>query len=143
MKSQAIVTLADANYFELLLELIASIKVNEESKDISLCILDAVPLDPGLVYNLHSGANLISYPSNISMPVGDAVLTTLEASWSGANGYLDFVDVTLSDSGGNAMVVIYKLQQIACLAGIEPAIHGIKTREFCAANRWYCWVCKN
>ena len=41
MKSQAIVTLADANYFELLLELIASIEANEESKDISLCVLDA------------------------------------------------------------------------------------------------------
>ena len=41
MKSKAIVTLADSNYFELLLELIASIEVNEESKDISLCVLDA------------------------------------------------------------------------------------------------------
>ena len=41
MKSQAIVTLADSNYFELLLELISSIKQFDQSKDIAICILDA------------------------------------------------------------------------------------------------------
>ena len=41
MKSQAIVTLADSNYFDLLLELIASIKQFEQSKNISICVLDA------------------------------------------------------------------------------------------------------
>ena len=40
MKSRAIVTLADSNYFELLLELIASIKKHEESKSVSICVLD-------------------------------------------------------------------------------------------------------
>ena len=41
MKSKAIVTLADSNYFELLLELIASIKKHKESENISICVLDA------------------------------------------------------------------------------------------------------
>ena len=41
MKSRAIVTLADSNYFDLLLELIASIKRFEQSKDVSICVLDA------------------------------------------------------------------------------------------------------
>ena len=41
MKSKAIVTLADSNYFELLLELIASIKKHIESKNVSICVLDA------------------------------------------------------------------------------------------------------
>jgi len=41
MKSKAIVTLADSNYFELLLELIASIKKHNDSKNISICVLDA------------------------------------------------------------------------------------------------------
>ena len=41
MKSQAIVTLADSNYFDLLLELISSIKQFEQSKNISICVLDA------------------------------------------------------------------------------------------------------
>ena len=41
MKPNAIVTLADANYFELLQELINSIKIQKESKDISICVLDA------------------------------------------------------------------------------------------------------
>ena len=41
MKSRAIVTLADSNYFELLLELIASIKKHKESESVSICILDA------------------------------------------------------------------------------------------------------
>ena len=41
MSSKAIVTLSDSNYFELLIELIDSIKKNKESKDISICVLDA------------------------------------------------------------------------------------------------------
>ena len=41
MNSKAIVTLADSNYFELLLELIASIKKFEQSKSISICVLYA------------------------------------------------------------------------------------------------------
>jgi hypothetical protein len=41
MKKNAIVSLADSNYFELLNELIDSIKRFEQSKDIAICILDA------------------------------------------------------------------------------------------------------
>ncbi len=41
MNSKAIVTLADSNYFELLLELIASIKKYKQSDDVSICVLDA------------------------------------------------------------------------------------------------------
>ena len=41
MKSKAIVTLADSNYFELLNELIDSIKRFEESKNVAICILNA------------------------------------------------------------------------------------------------------
>jgi len=41
MRSNAIVTLADSNYFELLQELINSIKVHDERKDVSICVLDA------------------------------------------------------------------------------------------------------
>ena len=41
MKSNAIITLADSNYFELLKELIDSINYHKESKNISICILDA------------------------------------------------------------------------------------------------------
>ena len=41
MKSRAIVTLADSNYFELLLELIDSIKKYKESENVSICVLDA------------------------------------------------------------------------------------------------------
>ena len=41
MKNNVIVSLADSNYFELLNELIDSIKKFEQSKNISICILDA------------------------------------------------------------------------------------------------------
>jgi hypothetical protein len=41
MKKKVIVSLADANYFPLLEELINSIKRFEESKNIAICILDA------------------------------------------------------------------------------------------------------
>lgn len=41
MKKNVIVSLADANYFELLNELVDSIKSFEKSKEIAICILDA------------------------------------------------------------------------------------------------------
>ena len=41
MTSRAIVTLADSNYFGLLLELINSINSHHQSKTVSICILDA------------------------------------------------------------------------------------------------------
>ncbi len=41
MKKNAIVSLADSNYFELLDELIDSIIRFEESKNVAICILDA------------------------------------------------------------------------------------------------------
>ena len=41
MKTSAIVSLADDKYFDLLIELIESIKKKPESKDIAICVLDA------------------------------------------------------------------------------------------------------
>ena len=41
MKKNVIISLADSNYFELLNELIDSIKRFEESKNIAICILNA------------------------------------------------------------------------------------------------------
>ena len=41
MKKNAIISLADSNYFPLLDELINSIKSFKESNDVSICILDA------------------------------------------------------------------------------------------------------
>ena len=40
-KKRTIVTLADANYYHILTELIDSIKRFPESKNISICVLDA------------------------------------------------------------------------------------------------------
>ena len=41
MKTNAIVSLADEKYFDLLIELIDSIKKKPESKDTAICVLDA------------------------------------------------------------------------------------------------------
>jgi len=41
MKKNVIVSLADSNYFELLNELVDSVKSFEKSKDVAICILDA------------------------------------------------------------------------------------------------------
>jgi len=45
MKENTLVALADANYFELLNELVDSIKSFEQSKNVAICILDAGLLD--------------------------------------------------------------------------------------------------
>ena len=41
MKKNAIISLADSNYFELLNELVNSIKRFEKSKEVEICIMDA------------------------------------------------------------------------------------------------------
>ena len=41
MKKNVIVSLADSNYFDLLNELVDSIKSVERSRDVAICILDA------------------------------------------------------------------------------------------------------
>jgi len=41
MKENVIVSLADSNYFDLLNELVNSIKSFEESKNVAICILNA------------------------------------------------------------------------------------------------------
>ena len=41
MKENAIVSLADEKYFDLLIELVDSIKKKPESKNIAICVLDA------------------------------------------------------------------------------------------------------
>ena len=41
MKENVIISLADSNYFELLNELIDSIKSFEQSKEVAICIMDA------------------------------------------------------------------------------------------------------
>jgi hypothetical protein len=58
MKPQAIVTLADSNYFDLLIELISSIKRFEQSKNISICVLDA-GLKGDQIQNLNNKVEII------------------------------------------------------------------------------------
>ena len=41
MKDNAIIALADSNYFEMLEELIDSINKHPESENVSICVLDA------------------------------------------------------------------------------------------------------
>ena len=41
MNDNAIITLADSNYFPMLDELIDSIKKNTQDKNVSICVLDA------------------------------------------------------------------------------------------------------
>ena len=41
MTNNAVVTLADSKYFELLNELIDSIKFHDQNKSVSICVLDA------------------------------------------------------------------------------------------------------
>ena len=68
MKSQAIVTLADSNYFDLLLELISSIKQFEQSKNISICVLDA-GLKDDQIQKLNNKVEIIKKANwNIEVP---------------------------------------------------------------------------
>jgi hypothetical protein len=43
-----------------------------------LCLQASIPIDPSLVYNLHAGANLISFPSNGSLNTASAIPDDIE-----------------------------------------------------------------
>ena len=52
----------------------------------SLCIDDAVPSDTAIEYNLHEGANLISFPGEGSVLIGPGLPDEIEGSVSGIIG---------------------------------------------------------
>ena len=63
MKKNVIVSLADANYFPLLDELVDSIKRFKESENVAICILDA---------GLNQGQIAVSY-THLTLPTSDLV----------------------------------------------------------------------
>ena len=73
MKSQAIVTLADSNYFDLLLELISSIKRFEQSKNVSICVLDA-GLKEDQIQNLNTNSRIIMLTGYGNIPTAVAAV---------------------------------------------------------------------
>jgi len=56
----------------------------QESALMSVC--EATPLDPGLVYDLHSGANLISFPYGGSVGIGEGIPDDVEDFFTGIIG---------------------------------------------------------
>jgi hypothetical protein len=59
------------------------VKVNDHS---TLVVEDATPLDPELVYDLHPGANLVSFPYEGSVGIADAIPDDAEALVTGIIG---------------------------------------------------------
>ena len=49
----------------------------------NLCMLEAFITDPAIEYNVHTGANLISFPTEDSINIGDALQNEIENSISG------------------------------------------------------------
>jgi hypothetical protein len=59
------------------------IKMNE---GISLSLEDAIPTDPSIVYDMHYGANLISFPISGSVGLGDGIPDDVEGFFTGVIG---------------------------------------------------------
>jgi hypothetical protein len=53
---------------------------------VSMEITDAIPSDPALLYNMHYGANLISFPISGSVGVGDGIPDDVEGFFTGIIG---------------------------------------------------------
>ena len=53
------------------------------NSEIDLCLIDAYFTDPAILYDLHSGANLISFPSEFSVSVPDAFPDDIEGAITG------------------------------------------------------------
>ena len=56
------------------------------SDDATLTVLDATPTDPDINYNLHVGANLISFPVEGSVSIASGIPDDVEASFTGVIG---------------------------------------------------------
>ena len=52
----------------------------------SLELIDAIPTDPSIVYNMHYGANLISFPIAGSVSLGDGIPDDVEQYFTGVIG---------------------------------------------------------
>ena len=65
MKDNAIIALADSNYFEMLEELIDSINKHPESENVSICVLDA-GLTVTQVINIDTDSKPLSWPHRLS-----------------------------------------------------------------------------
>ena len=57
MRENTIISLADSNYFNLLNELIDSIKRFEQSKSVDICIMDAGLTDEQIFWEQTNGDN--------------------------------------------------------------------------------------
>jgi len=56
------------------------------NSDATLTVLDATPTDPDINYNLHVGANLISFPVEGSVGIASGIPDDVEASFTGVIG---------------------------------------------------------
>ena len=118
VKSQAIVTLADANYFELLQELISSIKQQERSNNLSICVLDAGLTDQQVeILKALTGGSASGLPANIA----DAVAVTIDLTGTPANQYkfLEQLQVAIVNINGHAGKINVTIPSAAALIG-EP-----------------------
>ena len=94
MKENVIVSLADANYFELLNELIDSIRQFNQAQDISICILDAGLTEDqkNIITDLWKESNLVNLlmPLTINIQFKNKDLTDLDNLKNILNKYQDY-----------------------------------------------------
>ena len=102
MKNNVIVSLADSNYFELLNELIDSIKKFEQSKNISICVLDA-GLKDDQIQNLNNKVEIIKKAGDL----GFCSLYVSEEDGGMALGRLDSSIIIEQLSAGCTLSLIH------------------------------------
>ena len=68
------------------------------NEDASLCLSEAHPTDPGIVYNLHAGNNLVSFPYHGTVDLRTALPDDVENAITGITG--EGVAATKSDEHG-------------------------------------------
>ncbi len=94
MKDNSIITLADSNYYEMLMELINSIQKHPESKSISICVLDA-GLTPQQAAIVKSKVYKIKYSLNLLPSIGTYLHKETDPYTKQEISYLKNEDITL------------------------------------------------
>ena len=86
----------------------------------SLCLNDAIRSDPNMVYDLHAGGNLISFPFEGTMDIGDALPDNIESITTGIVGEGSAAS-NIAEGGWIGSLTTFEGGKGYLITGTEPA----------------------
>ena len=127
MKKNAIISLADSSYYELLIELINSIKRFKNSSDVSICVLNA-GLTEDQVNNISSVVSSNGIITDFTGPAGTWVFDGDSVDIDRQN-YTDSYQShwkQFDEQGSGFLTYEYALSKVSASKNLSPFMLGLK-----------------